>query len=804
MRDILDIIKKASRATLTLFGILLLVFASSSGCSRPTSTQKYFSWSDLIRQLVDINRIARLDTAPTSIITSYDPTGGNNDFNHFVRKGPPGWVVLADLKGPGYVSRFWFTGAESGKHGLRFYFDEERNPRLDTTLGEFCGGKPPFLPPLANHEQYCWYSYVPIPYAKRLIIMSREGGYKPNGWPRLFYQINYSSLPKGQSVQTFPKQISDSDMALLASVRQSWQKGELFQLPKHIHPVRKCPVACHGVIHFFTNTGFNATYECGVSNGVHSSTNLFTLAPGVSHVLQAMDGPGIIRQFRVRLAYDDAVSADARDRMLRNVVLRINWNNAPEPSVEAPVGDFFGSFWHPTRFQSMYFGLSHNTFWCHFQMPFEASAQISFENQEMIPVTIETTVDWEPLSAWESGWGYFHAGWTKTSPDQVGQPHPILQVKGRGKYVGCILSVTSLDRSWWILEGDEIMFVDGNPDPFWHGTGLEDYFNGGWYYQNVLIRPLNGLLFKAFFRTIQYRIHLPDPVAFKSSFHMFFERGTDNASRGWMESVAFYYMDKPSPAFSRIGVPAERMPPPDPMAKATVMLELWNYERFDDYKSAGEFIDAYLGRYKDFSFASVLRLRQVAYKERLNGFESVRPVYENILATETNNAVLQFANTILWYHQNPSNALLGVYCNMRAKVFLDGREIGEAGDPKQMMVWRLQLRPGKHVLALQAQAKSYPNWVQACLRTHQGDVITVPDWKHAINPSGDWKNVNYDDSSWTEVGGTGVKGPPEEPYVWVVPDPFVDMQSKAIGLCPSLEWPNKRGTVVYRKTFEIR
>ena len=83
--------------------------------------------------------------------------------------------------------------------------------------------------------------------------------------------------------------------------------------------------------------------------------------------------------------------------------------------------------------------------------------------------------------------------------------------------------------------------------PFWFGTGLEDYFTGGWYYQNVLARPLHGFASQNLFRTVQYRVHLPDVINFKQSFRMVFERGPDNASHGAFESLAWYYLDRPRP-----------------------------------------------------------------------------------------------------------------------------------------------------------------------------------------------------------------------------------------------------------------
>ncbi len=734
------------------------------------------AWADLVRQLADFDRIARLDVPSSSIITSFDPAGGNDDYNHYLRKSRvPGWVVLADLKGPGYVSRFWCTGP-GGEHPLKFYFDNEKSPRIETTLREFCGKKFPFLPPLADDANYCSYSFVPLSYNKRLIIETKEGGNKPGGWPRLFYQVNYQSLPRGQAVESFPRSWSSNDLAAVQQVRAAWNTSLTDRPPP-------------GVISVETNV----LLQAGVA------VDLFQLA-----------GPAVLRRLRIQPDYAPIASPAARERLLREVMLRIRWNGSPAASVEVPLGDFFGSVWQRSRYQCAYFGLTNDLFISGFPMPFESSAQINLENQGTQAVSLKAGVGLEPLKQWNHApraagpaWGYFHSGWYRTGPEDAGKPHPILRVKGRGKYAGCLLAVTSLDRTYWILEGDETIRKDSEELPGWRGTGLEDYFNGGWYYQNVMTFPFHGLPFKAPFRTVQYMLHLMNPVLFDASLDMVFERGPDHASRGWMESVAFYYLDKPGQAFARLGLPAQRQPPQDPaLAPATLMTEIWNYERFRDYRGADEYIDRYLEQYPQFPFADILRLRQVAYTERAQGFESVRPRYEQLAASATNEPVRRLANLLLWYRQSPSNALLGAYANTRTRLFLDGKEIGEAGDPERMLVWGVQIGPGKHVLAMQAPWKQYPDWTQVMLRTHQGDVFTAPGWKHALNPPPGWQNPDYDDRAWEPVPG-GTKGPPEEPHIWVMPDPFVDMQSKASGLRPAMEWPDHKGLVVYRKVFDL-
>lgn len=743
---------------------ITLVMMFMLGCQ--SKTGELVTFQQLVGRLADLQSLARLDLPETTLISSFDPTGGNSDYNHPLRQGPEGWWVLADLKGPGYVSRFWFTGGGDANYGVRLYFDNDKSPRYDTTVGQFCGSMEPFVPPLAAYENYCWYNYVPLPYAKRLVIMVRAGGYQPGGWPRIFHQINYSSFPKGTRVETLPRNLSADDVRALQSVRQAW-----------------------------TNLSFRSPADGAITN-----IAVLDLLAGKRQTLPRITGPAMIREIRITPQAITSGPPVVWDSLLRDVVLRIRWDDTAAASVEVPIGDFFGSVWRRAAYQNMYFGLSSDTLISRFPMPFAKAAEIQLENQGTNALALAVEVVMNPLP-WDGRYGYFHAAWRRSSPRDIGNPHEILATEGKGRYAGCILSATTLDKSFWMLEGDELMWRDGGAEPFWKGTGLEDYFNGGWYYQNVLTRPLHGLTFKAVFRTVQYRLHLPDPVMFRQSFRMIFERGPDNASSGWLESAAFYYLDRPRAAPSTILSSPERRPPEDQFGQATIMSELFVFERFGDYAGARQFIDRFLNKYPGFPFAGMLRLRQAAYLERIQGFPSTKPIYEKIIAVDTNAAVQEQARILIWFHDKPTHVLLGAYCNSPTRLYLDGQLLGEAGHPERMSVAGFDLQPGRHVLALQSQEKKNPSWVQACLRTQTGDIITTPDWKRRVNPTGDWTQPNYDDSNWDVIGGNGGNGPPQEPYIWVEPNAFVDMQSKGAALSPMADKPSD--LIVFRKVFDV-
>ena len=183
----------------------LLVVAGGCGQERPAG--EAVTVASLAERLADPLALARLDQEGTRLHSTYDRTGGNNDYGTFLRaSSTPGWQVLVDLKGPGFVSRVWFTGAKGGvPHHFRFYFDGEDTPRVEGDIKELFGGSAePFLAPLAEYNNYCWYSFVPMSYAKSLRIECEQGPPEDNGSPRkLYYQISESALPRGTPVETF-------------------------------------------------------------------------------------------------------------------------------------------------------------------------------------------------------------------------------------------------------------------------------------------------------------------------------------------------------------------------------------------------------------------------------------------------------------------------------------------------------------------------------------------------------------------------------------------------------------------------
>jgi hypothetical protein len=721
----------------TLPALLLTLLLSAC---KPSGSIPY---AELAAALTNINAIARLDVPATQIINSHDRTGANEDYNHFQGKTQDGQYILADLKGPGVVTRFWFTGINPDKK-IRLYFDDENKPRFEFSWNELRTGMPPFdRAPVSIDEQNCWYSFLPVPFAKRLLITTEDAGYQYGRAPKMYYQINWHPVPDGQTVESLSPSIPSE---VLNHASATWE-----------------------------------TFDFGL---IPQSEEEIDLAAGQTAEVWSGPGPATIHAFSMTSPMNDP-------DVLRNVLLKIYWDGSPDPSVAVPLGDFFGSVWQRWRAESMYFGSAGDTFFCRFPMPFEKSARIVLENQSAQQLSLGFGIH----TGKRIEGGYFHADWRRSGAGEVGRPHTVVKTAGQGRYVGCILSVVSMDRSFWVLESDESMYVDA--EKTWQGTGLEDYFNSGWYYGNVFARPLQGLPNKAPFRAVQYRLHPFEPVLFDRSFEMEFERGPNHASRAAFESTAFYYLDTPQAADSHLD---NRSAPVDELREQTLMTDLWNYERFGDLRGEAEYIEEYENKYSP-SFAAVLELRRQACLYESG--QITKEAFAEELAASTNT----YAGALKMLYTEEDKALVQLYCNMHSDLYLDGKKILSASDARSPATVVVPLAKGRHVLAVSSAWQQYPSWTQVAVRDAEGYVIgTSGQWKHAINPSGDWSSLEYDDSSWEWLKNYSgrVKGPPEEPYIWVNPDPFVNTLSQASGLRPSALWTDKKGRVVYRKEFIVR
>ncbi len=292
-----------------------------------------------------------------------------------------------------------------------------------------------------------------------------------------------------------------------------------------------------------------------------------TIAPGDTLVMADLEGPGMIHHIWVTIASDDPMH-------LKNIVIRMYWDGESTPSVEAPIGDFFGLghgqvyFVNSAPIQVGSFkGM--NCFW---PMPYRKRALITAENQGGVECrSFYYYVDYRKHAKLPRKLGNFHAWYNQAYPADRQKDYVIMEAKGKGQYVGTNLSVQLNTPGWW-GEGDDKIYIDGSLAPSMKGTGSEDYFCGAWCYRDAYTFPYFGApLLKtgdlhargALWNV--YRYHILDPITFDKDIKVHIETGAwpgNNDRRPFTNnysSVGYWYQTEPHQAFPALPPAPERI-----------------------------------------------------------------------------------------------------------------------------------------------------------------------------------------------------------------------------------------------------
>jgi hypothetical protein len=240
------------------------------------------------------------------------------------------------------------------------------------------------------------------------------------------------------------------------------------------------------------------------------------IMPGETLVMADLTGPGVVDHIWLTVADNEF----AWPRLVR---LRVYYDGKKTPSVDVPLGDFFG-VGHgyernvdslPVRDSS--YGRARNSYW---SMPFRKSCRITVTDEGKRPVTMfYYHVDWQQHPSLPQDVAYFHGYYRQERPAASGRNYEFLNVKGTGHYVGTVLNVIQAGVGWF-GEGDDLCYVDGATKPQIYGTGTEDYLSDAWGLR-VSTGPWTGTpvaegeLIGA--RLSGYRWHVPDPIPFTKS-----------------------------------------------------------------------------------------------------------------------------------------------------------------------------------------------------------------------------------------------------------------------------------------------
>jgi hypothetical protein len=312
-----------------------------------------------------------------------------------------------------------------------------------------------------------------------------------------------------------------------------------------------------------------------------------SVAAGDTVTILNVKGPGQISHLWFTIADDEPYH-------LKRIVLRIYWDGEKSPSVEAPIGDFFGlglGVYNNWQSELLSVG-SIKALNCFFPMPYQKHARITITNEGKQPIhalyyNIDYRTNQQPFPASTL---YFHAqyrqaqpnhGWTNqwmrnsealvnNKPNLDGKDNYVwFEAKGSGQYVGVTMSVLQNQNGWW-GEGDDMFFIDGASLPDINGTGSEDYFLGAWDFGG---KPFSYSLYGAPLvdkelaggKQSVYRFHLDSPIPFSKSMKATIEHGHANHRSDNYYSVAYWYQTEPHAAFPPLPAVEDRIPTLQPV-----------------------------------------------------------------------------------------------------------------------------------------------------------------------------------------------------------------------------------------------
>lgn len=530
------IMKTPSLFSATILGCLLLC---SPGPGQARAAQPALTYVDLVDHLTDLQRLATLPPEGDlcSQWSSYDRKSrydavtdkyvnwdANGDGNGFIRK-EDGKFVLAEMQGPGCIWRIWSATPAQGH--VRIYLDGTAEPAVDLPFkGYFDGNNAPFTRSAIVHTvSRGWNNYTPIPYQTSCKIVADPG------WGQ-YYHFTYETFPPHTQVPTFKRDLAPDESAALDRAND-----------------------------ILTQCGSAASAPAPGQKTIEKSLRL---SPGGTATLARLKGPEAITRLRMKL---DLPPAPADRDILRGLVLQIRWDGEKEPSVWAPLGDFFGTAPGANPYRSLPLGLTTDGWWyCNWYMPFAKNAVIQLVNEGAKPQRIAFQLQHAPLSLPVRQLARFHAKWHRDAflPTEKERAidWPFLKTTGQGRFVGVMLHIWNPRGGWW-GEGDEKFFVDGEKFPSTFGTGSEDYFGYAWSnpspfqhaYHNQTHNDGNS---KGHISVNRWEI--PESVPFQKSFEGCIEKYYSNQRPTLYATMAYWYLApggsdpyRPVPLNQRIG-----------------------------------------------------------------------------------------------------------------------------------------------------------------------------------------------------------------------------------------------------------
>jgi len=458
-----------SNSFFLLLGLMICPWSNTLQAQQLIFRNDKVTVNSLLSEMTDLKALAERP-APwykQSEASSYDRKsheGGeswfaNSDVGQYVRTETHDGIrqhVLADLTGPGTISRFWSANPDL-THKVRFFFDGEQKARLTVPLNELFTGKHPLFGPDFSYISGTGGNlYFPIPYSKSLKITIDDS----IGTLRLYYEIGYRTYDRGTLVETFDP-----------SSPQSWNEARIQAGQALSHPQGMAP-----------------------SEGIIWQTKTLTIPPGESREMPEIIGERAIHSFSARVVNTEESSIWTDPKRahvaLRHLLLEVSFDH--ETGIRSPLGDFFGSGPGINPYENLFFTIG-QTGWMtsRLVMPFKTSMQTKIYNAGTIPYTVELNIGSCPYQFTDNSY-HLHAQWGTLNRESW-PPFDInfLNTTGEGKVIGTVYQVSNPSNVWW-GEGDQKIFIDGDSFPSTFGTGTEDDYGFAYGYNGVFTRPYHA------------------------------------------------------------------------------------------------------------------------------------------------------------------------------------------------------------------------------------------------------------------------------------------------------------------------
>ncbi|MER5705926.1 DUF2961 domain-containing protein [Micromonospora sp. NPDC002296] len=466
----------------------------------------------------------RLDRLPhlgsgsrTRQFSSYDRAGGNDDgFSgaHSCLRTDGGCVIAED-HGAGEIESIWFTrddGAVDATGWIRIELDGVTV--VDTGLQHLVDGGlgAPFVYPLVSNADQTSGGVtvkVPMPYRRSMRVTTQHNP--------LFHHVTYRSFADAQGIPSFDPADTATDVVNL--LRAAGTRD-----PKPAQP------------------------GAATIGGTH------TVPANGQVTLASLTGPRALTALRLRVP--DASATDSRLGRLR---LRITFDG--RTTVDSPVAEFFGSGLGERSVRSLMSAMDtapggwYSSWW---PMPFRTAVAVTLVNTDGVGLA---GVGWEITSAPGTQWtdalaadgdaGYFTAQ-SRRGTTTPGQDWAVAEQCGRGRLVGVSQTMrghVADGNTRNYLEGDERVHVDGSATPQLHGTGTEDFYESGWYFNRGTYSGVftgnpghqlrtGGCPYEC---DAAYRLMIGDSIDYGTSLRFGIEHGPANDMPAEYGSTAYLY-----------------------------------------------------------------------------------------------------------------------------------------------------------------------------------------------------------------------------------------------------------------------